>query len=296
MAKMGLAALETVSHVRLTQFIRCSSTHAHAQRPLLTQPPSASRQLRCRQQIGRCSAALEADFGQPSEAFAAFEGSFGDASFGEGCEVNPGAQRQRQSSSQQPLAARLRDAARNALCAVKRAQRFAKRFALYLAKAMVLGVALRLSQRRSLSMREQALQKQSDQKQAARMAALEAAAAQRAEAQARIERAEKRRSRADRAYTDMLLQQDDPERSLDSKWRDLTTHMRSKRAPEFRRRAATLFSAALDASHAVQVAINTEAVKGSKALDQLVAKHDCVAEEEALRSHIFASLLNAQQS
>lgn len=46
----------------------------------------------------------------------------------------------------------------------------------------------------------------------------------------------------------------------------------------------------------MQVAINTEAVKGSKALDQLVAKHDCVAEEEALRSHIFASLLNAQQS
>lgn len=33
---------------------------------------------------------------------------------------------------------------------------------------------------------------------------------------------------------DMLLQQDNPDRTLDSKWRDLTTHMRSKRAPEFR--------------------------------------------------------------
>lgn len=52
--------------------------------------------------------------------------------------------------------------ARMTMCyfVLQRAQRFAKRFALYLAKAMVLGVALRLSQRRSLSMREQALQKQ----------------------------------------------------------------------------------------------------------------------------------------
>lgn len=63
-----------------------------------------------------------------------------------------------------------------------------------------------------------------------------------------------------------------------------------------RRRAAGLFSAALDASNAVHLAIDTEAAKGTKALDRLVAKHDCVAEEEALRSHIFISLLNAEQS
>ena len=40
---------------------------------------------------------------------------------------------------------------------------------------------------------------------------------------------------------DMLLQQDNPDRTLDSKWRDLTTHMRSKRCPEFRQ-DATIFS------------------------------------------------------
>ena len=63
-----------------------------------------------------------------------------------------------------------------------------------------------------------------------------------------------------------------------------------------RRHASSLFSAALGASHAVHLAIDSEAAKGNQALDQLVRKHDCVAEEEALRSHIFISLLNAQQS
>ena len=64
---------------------------------------------------------LQADFGQPNEAFSAFEGSLGEGSFGEGCEVNPDAQRQRQrqSSQEQPISARLQAAAQAILSAAK---------------------------------------------------------------------------------------------------------------------------------------------------------------------------------
>ncbi len=64
---------------------------------------------------------LQAEFGQPKEAFSAFEASLGEGSFGEKCEVNPDAQRQRQrqSSQEQPISARLQAAAQAMLSAAK---------------------------------------------------------------------------------------------------------------------------------------------------------------------------------
>lgn len=55
-----------------------------------------------------------------------------------------------------------------------------------------------------------------------------------------------------------------------------------------------LVSAATDASNAVKVAMDTKTFSKRTDLDSLVRSHDCVAEEEALRSHIFISLLNTQ--
>ena len=67
-----------------------------------------------------CYDVEQADYGQNDAGFAApFESGFGDTSFGEGCEVNPGAQLQRQSSQTEGFITRMQAAAKDLLSAGK---------------------------------------------------------------------------------------------------------------------------------------------------------------------------------
>lgn len=106
----------------------------------------------------------------------------------------------------------------------------AVRLATFVANSMVLSVAARIAQR-------QALQRMAADKAHMAQQKLRAAAEARRAAGARIQQMVSQRSKADRAFVKMLLSQDNPARSLDSKWRDLRKHMTSNQAPEFRRAA-----------------------------------------------------------
>lgn len=206
--------------------------------------------------------------------------------FASDCEVH-GA-REQAPQGEATLAHRLRAAAGHA--AVKAGQAaaqlrsFTLRLAKMVAKSIVLGVAAQLAHRQRL---QQAAAEQRERAQAK----LAAAAAARQASQAQLLQTQAARTQADNAFVTMLLRQDNPARTLEDKWADLSGAMRGDHAPELRKCTAQLFSAALDSSQAVQQAIAAEAAKGTKALDRLVSQHGCLEHEEALRSEIFSQIL-----
>jgi hypothetical protein len=104
---------------------------------------------------------------------------------------------------------------------------FTLRLAKMVAKSIVLGVAAQLAARQRL---QQAAAQQRERSQAQ----LAIAAAARQAAQVRLREALAARSRADRAFVRMLLRQDNPARTLEDKWADLSKAMRGDRAPELR--------------------------------------------------------------
>ena len=157
----------------------------------------------------------------------------GPSPYGEGfasdCEVN-GA-REQAPQEEASLAHRLRAAAGQA--AVRAGQAAAQlrtltlRLAKMVAKSIVLGVAAQLAHRQRL---QQAAAEQRERAQAT----LASAAAARQASQTRLRQALAARSQADRAFVTMLLRQDNPERTLEDKWADLSGAMRGDHAPELR--------------------------------------------------------------
>lgn len=104
---------------------------------------------------------------------------------------------------------------------------FTLRLATLVAKSVVLGVTAQLAQR-------QRLQKLAAEQRQRAQAKLVAATAARQAAQDQLRAALAAHSRGDRAFVKMLLSQDNPARTLEDKWGDLSRAMRGDRAPELR--------------------------------------------------------------
>lgn len=129
------------------------------------------------------------------------------------------------------LAHRLRAAAGHAAVkagqAAAQLQSFTLRLAKMVAKSIVLGVAAQLAHRQRL---QQAAAEQRERAQAQ----LAVAAAARQASQARLQQTQAARTCADDAFVMMLLRQDNPARTLEDKWADLSGAMRGDHAPELR--------------------------------------------------------------
>lgn len=106
-------------------------------------------------------------------------------------------------------------------------QSFTLRLAKMVAKSIVLGVAAQLAHRQRL---QQAAAEQRERAQAQ----LAVAAAARQASQARLQQTQAARTCADDAFVMMLLRQDNPARTLEDKWADLSGAMRGDHAPELR--------------------------------------------------------------
>lgn len=118
----------------------------------------------------------------------------------------------------------------------------------------------------------------------------------RAAAEARLGAAVQQVSDAQRAFCRMILQQDNPERSLEDKWADLRAHMHGEGAQQFRDVTGQLFASACVSCANVQAALTaSDPASSTAALNRLVEQHTCVQQEEDMRSMLFAQLLAAQQ-
>lgn len=125
---------------------------------------------------------------------------------------------------------RLRAAAGQAAAGAGRAaarlRSFTLRLASLVAKSIVLGVAAQLSHR-------QCLQRLATEQRTRAQVKLAAAAVRHA-AQDRLRAGLAERSKADCAFVKILLLQDNPARTLEDKWADLSGAMHGNRAPELR--------------------------------------------------------------